>query len=57
MFVSQDSQNNDSVSVGELPDPLLDLAGSGRELWANEHADEYVRRLREEVDPMPQRDR
>ena len=28
-------------------DPLLALRGSGRELWADEHADEYVRRLRE----------
>lgn len=28
-------------------DPLLKLAGSGRDLWANEHADEYVKRLRE----------
>lgn len=28
-------------------DPLLGLRGSGRELWAEEHADEYVRRLRE----------
>jgi hypothetical protein len=28
-------------------DPLLSLLGSGRRLWANEHADEYVRRLRE----------
>ncbi len=28
-------------------DALLALAGSGRELWADEHADEYVRRLRE----------
>jgi len=28
-------------------DPLLALRGSGRELWANEPADEYVRRLRE----------
>jgi hypothetical protein len=27
-------------------DPLLALRGSGRKLWANEHADEYVRRLR-----------
>ncbi|MBI1333316.1 MAG: hypothetical protein GC165_10605 [Armatimonadetes bacterium] len=25
---------------------LLGLAGTGRELWANEHADEYVARLR-----------
>lgn len=28
-------------------DPLLSLAGSGKHLWADEHADEYVRRLRE----------
>jgi len=29
-------------------DPLLSLAGSGRRLWADERADEYVRRLRED---------
>jgi hypothetical protein len=29
------------------PDPLLALRGSGRELWADEHADDYVKRLRE----------
>lgn len=28
-------------------DPLLRLRGSGRTLWADEHADDYVRRLRE----------
>ena len=28
-------------------DPLLRLRGSGRRLWAKEHADDYVRRLRE----------
>ena len=28
-------------------DPLLTLRGSGKDLWAHEHADEYVRRLRE----------
>lgn len=28
-------------------DPLLKLRGSGKHLWADEHADEYVRRLRE----------
>jgi hypothetical protein len=28
-------------------DPLLALYGSGKDLWADEHADEYVRRLRE----------
>jgi len=27
-------------------DPLLALYGSGKELWADEHADEYVARLR-----------
>ncbi len=29
-------------------DPLLALRGSGGHLWADEHADEYVRRLRED---------
>ena len=28
-------------------DPLLSLRGSGKHIWADEHADEYVRRLRE----------
>ena len=28
-------------------DPLLALCGSGKDLWADEHADEYVRRIRE----------
>lgn len=28
-------------------DPLLSLRGSGKHLWADEHADDYVRRLRE----------
>jgi hypothetical protein len=28
-------------------DPLLALVGSGRELWRDEHADKYVRRMRE----------
>ena len=27
-------------------DPLLSLRGSGKHLWADEHADDYVRRLR-----------
>lgn len=27
-------------------DPLMALCGSGKELWADEHADEYVARLR-----------
>jgi hypothetical protein len=28
-------------------DPLLALSGSGKHIWADEHADEYIRRLRE----------
>jgi hypothetical protein len=28
-------------------DPLLGLRGSGKNLWSGEHADDYVRRLRE----------
>lgn len=28
------------------PDPLLELRGSGAQMWADEHADEYVDRLR-----------
>ena len=28
-------------------DPLLALRGSGKEIWADEHADDFVRRLRE----------
>ena len=27
-------------------DPLLQLCGSGSQLWADEHADQYVSRLR-----------
>ncbi len=30
-----------------VDEPLLQLYGSGRVLWADEHADEYVRRIRE----------
>jgi hypothetical protein len=29
-------------------DPLIRLIGSGRDIWADEHADEYVNRLRNE---------
>jgi hypothetical protein len=29
-------------------DPLIRLIGSGQHIWADEHADEYVNRLREE---------
>jgi hypothetical protein len=36
-------------------DPLLALIGSGKELWADEHADEYVRRIREGWDAAAER--
>jgi hypothetical protein len=38
-------QARDGETDGD--DPLLSLRGSGKYLWADEHADEYVRRLRE----------
>ncbi len=39
--------SQDSAEDRIKNDPLLALRGSGRKLWADEHADEYVRRLRE----------
>jgi hypothetical protein len=41
--------DSDISSTAKLlkEDPLLALRGSGKELWADEHADDYVRRLRE----------
>lgn len=38
-----------SVAANSNPkeDPLLSLRGSGKTLWADEHADDYVRRLRQ----------
>jgi hypothetical protein len=35
------------ITLADERDPLLALIGSGKDLWANEHADEYVQRLRE----------
>jgi hypothetical protein len=37
-----------TTSNASKEDPLLALRGSGKHLWADEHADEYVRRLRED---------
>ena len=34
-------------------DPLLALLGSGKHLWADEHADEYVNRLRDSPAERP----
>lgn len=36
-----------ATSAATKADPLLALRGSGKQLWADEHADDYVRRLRE----------
>lgn len=36
-----------TTSNASKEDPLLALRGSGKHLWADEHADDYVRRLRE----------
>ncbi|HWE86795.1 MAG TPA: hypothetical protein VG267_17755 [Terracidiphilus sp.] len=44
---SQPSQQIASAGTFE-DDPLLRLRGSGRHIWADEHADEYVERLRSE---------
>lgn len=42
-------QNWSSAAAGKAKeaDPLLSLRGSGKHLWSTEHADDYVRRLRE----------
>jgi hypothetical protein len=39
--------NRNTVKDRIKNDPLLALYGSGKDLWADEHADEYIRRLRE----------
>jgi hypothetical protein len=39
--------NGHNRSRKRILDPLLALYGSGKEIWADEHADEYVARLRE----------
>ncbi len=38
---------SDAIRSAPDADPLLSLLGSGKHLWADEHADEYVSRLRE----------
>jgi hypothetical protein len=43
-----DSEYVGAVSHPDKLDPLIALRGSGKLLWADEHADEYVRRLRQE---------
>ena len=39
--------NSDSIESRIKNDPLLALRGDGKDLWADEPGDEYVRRLRE----------
>ncbi len=39
--------NQDSLDERIKNDPLLSLYGDGKQLWADEHADAYVRRIRE----------
>ena len=39
--------NVDNVENRIKTDPLLALIGDGKELWSDEHADDYVRRIRE----------
>jgi hypothetical protein len=41
------SWSEDSVEERIKNDPLLGLYGDGKDLWADEHADDYVRRIRE----------
>jgi hypothetical protein len=42
--------DEDLAAKAPPPDPLLELVGSGKQLWSEEHADDYVRRLRERLD-------
>jgi len=43
---AQERTDKTEISKKIENDPLLAAKGSGRELWRDEHADEYVRRLR-----------
>src|SRR5271163_1488379 len=36
------------ASAAAAPDPLLAALGSGKDIWADEHADEYVANLRKD---------
>jgi hypothetical protein len=36
-----------AAQTSQEGDPLLALLGSGKRLWSDEHADDYIRRLRE----------
>jgi hypothetical protein len=48
---SANSKDPDEKKPAEIEqDPLLSLIGSGKDIWADEHADEYVNRLRDNWD-------
>lgn len=51
--MSESAPKGPEAAVTAASDALLKLVGSGKNLWANEHADEYVRRLREYWEPTP----
>jgi hypothetical protein len=40
--------NNQVAPINWEDDPLIRLIGSGKHIWADEHADEYVENLRRE---------
>jgi len=40
-------QNSPADQEPEKTDPLLQLIGSGRRIWVDEHTDDYVKRLRD----------
>lgn len=47
MATNEEESHKESGTVDPNKDPLLSLRESGKQLWANEPADDYVRRLRE----------
>jgi hypothetical protein len=47
MATNGEQSPEESGTVDPDKDPLLSLRESGKQLWANEPADDYVSRLRE----------
>jgi hypothetical protein len=47
LLIWYEDWSQSAIGRSAQEDPLLALRGSGKDLWANEHADEYVQRLRE----------
>ena len=50
--MKQGKQRSQDIEDKIKNDPLLALAGSGKEFCADEHADEYVKRIREGWDDL-----